>query len=56
MVKLKKKKSIKKEMSIEEAERITGGLELWGQTENFTPPTKDRDLKFPLVVKLEPAE
>lgn len=34
MVKLKKKKKI----SIEEAERITGGLDLWGQTENFTPP------------------
>ena len=33
MVKLKKKKK----MSIEEAERITGGLDLWGQSENFTP-------------------
>ena len=29
-----------KKMTIEEAERITGGLELWGQSENFTPPKK----------------
>ncbi len=27
-----------KKMTIEEAERITGGLDLWGQSENFTPP------------------
>ena len=27
-----------KEMIIGEAERITGGLDLWGQLENFTPP------------------
>jgi len=27
-----------KEMTVEEAERITGGLDLWGQSENFTPP------------------
>ena len=25
-------------MSKEEAERITGGLDLWGQSKNFTPP------------------
>ena len=31
-----------KEMSIEEAEKITGGLELWGQFENFTPPHTDK--------------
>ena len=37
MVKLKKKKP-KGFMSKEEAERITGGLDLWGQTKNFTPP------------------
>ena len=58
MVKLKKKK---KEMSIEEAERITGGLEIWGQTENFTPPKykegKDGKIysddlpKLPVVIK-----
>ena len=29
-----------KEMTVGEAERITGGLELWGQLENFTPPKK----------------
>ena len=29
-----------KEMTIGEAERITGGLDLWGQLENFTPPNK----------------
>ena len=29
-----------KEMTIGEAERITGGLDLWGQLENFTPPKK----------------
>ena len=29
-----------KKMTIEEAERITGGLDLWGQSENFTPPKK----------------
>ena len=29
-----------KEMTIEEAERITGGLDLWGQLEKFTPPKK----------------
>ena len=29
-----------KEMTIGEAERITGGLDLWGQSENFTPPKK----------------
>lgn len=45
MVKLKKKK---KKMSIEEAERITGGLDLWGQSENFTPPS-DKDLALPFV-------
>jgi len=44
MVKLKKKKK----MSIEEAERITGGLDLWGQSENFTPPS-DKDLALPFV-------
>ena len=27
-------------MTIEEAEKITGGLEIWGQSENFTPPKK----------------
>ena len=27
-----------KEMTVEEAEGITGGLNLWGQSENFTPP------------------
>ena len=27
-----------KEMTIEEAEKITGGLDIWGQSENFTPP------------------
>ena len=27
-----------KKMTIEEAERISGGLDLWGQSENFTPP------------------
>ena len=32
-----------KKMTIEEAERITGGLELWGQSENFTPPKKNID-------------
>ena len=26
------------EMSIEEAEKITGGLDIWGQSDNFTPP------------------
>ena len=29
-----------RKMTIGEAERITGGLELWGQSENFTPPKK----------------
>ena len=29
-----------KEMTIEEAKRITGGLDIWGQSENFTPPKK----------------
>ena len=29
-----------KEMTVGEAERITGGLDLWGQLENFTPPKK----------------
>ena len=33
-----------KEMTVEEAERITGGLDLWGQSENFTPPKKIIDL------------
>ena len=32
-----------KEMTIEEAERITGGLDLWGQSKNFTPPKKKID-------------
>ena len=32
-----------KEMTIEEAERITGGLDIWGQSENFTPPKKNID-------------
>jgi len=32
-----------KEMTIEEAERITGGLDNWGQSENFTPPKKITD-------------
>ncbi len=27
-----------KKMSIKEAEKITGGLHIWGQSENFTPP------------------
>ena len=30
-------------MTIEEAERITGGLDNWGQSENFTPPKKITD-------------
>ena len=29
-----------KEMTVGEAEGITGGLDLWGQLENFTPPKK----------------
>ena len=29
-----------KEMTVGEAEEITGGLDLWGQLENFTPPKK----------------
>ena len=29
-----------KEMTAEEAEGITGSLNLWGQSENFTPPKK----------------
>ena len=33
-----------KEMTIREAERITGGLDLWGQSENFTPPEKNINL------------
>ena len=33
-----------KEMTVGEAKRITGGLELWGQSENFTPPKKIIDL------------
>ena len=33
-----------KEMTIEEANRITGGLDLWGQSENFTPPEKNINL------------
>ena len=28
------------EMTVGEAEGITGGLDLWGQLENFTPPKK----------------
>ena len=32
-----------KEMTIGEAERITGGLDIWGQVENFTPPKKKID-------------
>ena len=32
-----------KEMTIGEAERITGGLDLWGQSENFIPPKKNID-------------
>ena len=32
-----------KKMTIEEAERITGGLELWGQSENFIPSKKITD-------------
>ena len=32
-----------KEMTVGEAKRITGGLELWGQSENFTPPKKITD-------------
>ena len=32
-----------KEMIIKEAERITGGLDIWGQSENFTPPKKNID-------------
>ena len=34
------KLSKQKEMTIEEAERITGGLDIWGQSENFTPTKK----------------
>ena len=33
-----------KEMTIEEANRITGGLDLWGQSENFTSPEKNINL------------
>tara|TARA_B100000401_G_scaffold405589_1_gene320526 strand:+ start:602 stop:898 length:297 start_codon:yes stop_codon:yes gene_type:complete len=33
-----------KEMTIEEANRITGGLDLWGQSENFIPPEKNINL------------
>ena len=29
-----------KEMTVREAEEITGGLDIWGQSENFTPPKK----------------
>ena len=29
-----------KEMTVREAEEITGGLDLWGQLEKFTPPKK----------------
>ena len=29
-----------KEMTVGKAEGITGGLDLWGQLENFTPPKK----------------
>ena len=29
-----------KEMTVEKAERITGGLDIWGQSKNFTPPKK----------------
>ena len=29
-----------KDMTVEEAEGITGGLDLWGQSVNFTPPKK----------------
>ena len=29
-----------KEMTVGKAEGITGGLDLWGQSENFTPPKK----------------
>tara|TARA_E500000178_G_scaffold258244_1_gene254902 strand:- start:331 stop:624 length:294 start_codon:yes stop_codon:yes gene_type:complete len=32
-----------KEMTIEEAEKITGGLDIWGQSENFTPPKNIND-------------
>ena len=32
-----------KEMTIREAERITGGLDIWGQSENFTPSKKNID-------------
>ena len=32
-----------KKMTIEEAERITGGLELWGQSENFISSKKITD-------------
>ena len=32
-----------KEMTIGEAERITGGLELWGQSVNFIPSKKITD-------------
>ena len=30
-------------MTVEEAEGITGGLDLWGQSKNFTPPKKKID-------------
>ena len=29
-----------KDITVEEAEGITGGLDLWGQSINFTPPKK----------------
>ena len=32
-----------KKMTIKEAERITGGLDIWGQSENFIPPKKNID-------------
>ena len=41
-------------MTIEEAERITGGLDLWGQSENFTPPNKDKDLSRSMATRLYP--
>ena len=27
-------------MTVEKAERITGGLDIWGQSKNFIPPKK----------------
>ena len=51
VIKIDNPKPKKKKISIAEAERITGGLDLWGQSENFTPPNKDKDLRLPLVVR-----